>query len=990
MATNESASAENVNTPAETAQKTKTELKAEKRAARIRRIERLMSTLQRPAFLYLLCFVLPVGIMYLAYALFGVHPFGEGSVLVLDLNGQYVYYYEMFRDAVLGKGSLIYSWSRNLSGNLFGIYAYYLASPFMILVVLFPRTAMCGAIETIQLLKIGSSALSFAYFLNKTADKKPRRTSVVAFSLMYSLMSYMIVQLMDPMWLDGLIYLPLIALGVKRLVREGKVLPYVIPLTLMFIAHFYIGYMMGFFTFCYFIYTYFGEDGRILPKKPISSLFKFAGGTLTAILAASWVLIPVYNALKLGKLEFSEPNWSMATQFDFLTFLTKLFPMSYDTVYPEGLPMVYCGTAVLLLVPLYFMNRKISMKRKVSSGILSFIMIVFMYIKPVDIVWHGFQVPNWLPFRYSFAFSFLMVVMAFEAFENLDGITPKEIGGVFFGIVMFLVWCEREGYEHFEIFRTVAWEDGKDRAVIGGIWFSAIAVAVYFLIIYLNRKYRLSYAVCAITCIVVSLEMLANTMDTLQKIDNDVVYSDYTSYEPYISETRDAVRHIRYFDDEPFYRMEATFHRTVNDPIGTGYYGISHSSSVMNAPALTMLERLGFAYGGHYTKYDGRTFITDSVFDIKYIMNKEDEDNDNRYIDKRIKIPEQYKLATHVDENSVHLSYEDVEKNGRTVKKKVKEKKRTTYKFYQNPYAMGGLGCVTDERINTIELSKVNPFENQNLLYSVLAGEPEVVPYFTRIVPKDSDRLNMSTAKISDEEHHTKYYPTDKSAGEAHIDYVVEMDRDGELYMYLPTRYERTCNVWVKDEESYLNGDGVMDFAGQFFVGDNYSILQLGSFMKGENVRIRVTIDNDDNEAYWSDELFYTFDTERFEQSAGVIQQSAAEVTSLSDTRVTMECDSASDGQYLFTTIPDEPGWTVTVNGKRVITDTSMDSLITIPLESGANKIEMVFEPSYFTGSIIISIAGVIVILIIFLFEYKNGRLIELLAKKAESGKKQK
>ena len=31
-------------------------------------------------------------------------------------------------------------------------------------------------------------------------------------------MSYMIVQLMDPMWLDGLIYLPIIILGIERLI----------------------------------------------------------------------------------------------------------------------------------------------------------------------------------------------------------------------------------------------------------------------------------------------------------------------------------------------------------------------------------------------------------------------------------------------------------------------------------------------------------------------------------------------------------------------------------------------------------------------------------------------------------------------------------------------------------------------------------------------------------------------------------------------------
>jgi len=37
------------------------------------------------------CIFIPVALTYLAYALFGISPFGEESVLCLDLNGQYVY-----------------------------------------------------------------------------------------------------------------------------------------------------------------------------------------------------------------------------------------------------------------------------------------------------------------------------------------------------------------------------------------------------------------------------------------------------------------------------------------------------------------------------------------------------------------------------------------------------------------------------------------------------------------------------------------------------------------------------------------------------------------------------------------------------------------------------------------------------------------------------------------------------------------------------------
>ena len=41
-----------------------------------------------------LCFIVPTLLMWLVYISMNVFPFGEESVLVLDLNGQYVYYFE--------------------------------------------------------------------------------------------------------------------------------------------------------------------------------------------------------------------------------------------------------------------------------------------------------------------------------------------------------------------------------------------------------------------------------------------------------------------------------------------------------------------------------------------------------------------------------------------------------------------------------------------------------------------------------------------------------------------------------------------------------------------------------------------------------------------------------------------------------------------------------------------------------------------------------
>lgn len=897
--------------------------------------------------LYFLVFFLPAAIMFAAYAFFKIHPIGDSSVLVLDLNGQYVYYYERFRDAFWGRSSWLYSWSRNLSGEMFGIYAYYLASPFMLIIAFLPRSIMATSILIMQLAKIGTAAVTFCFFLKKISAKPPKTVSLVVFPTMYALMSYMVVQLMDPMWLDGLIYLPLICWGVQRLVDEGKLAPYIIPLALMFIAHFYIGYMVGIFTFFYFCYTCLNKDGRILPKKFFSRCVSFGVGTLVALMCAAFVLIPVYNSLKLGKFEFTDPDFSLATQFDFLTFITKLFPMTYDTVYPEGMPMIYCGAAALILVPLFFMNDKITVKEKTSKGLLTIILVLLMYIKPWDMAMHGFQVPNWLPFRYSFIFSFMLVLMAFRAFENLDGITSKNIGGVVFGLMVFLFWCERENYGHFQLFETKTNDDGTYTNVIQGIWVSMIAIALYFALIHLSKKYPKSKAVCVSLVAVLCVELFVNSADTIDKIDTDVAYSKYSSYEPYMSQLRDTVDMMKKYDEEPFYRMEATFHRTVNDAMGTGYYSLSHSSSTMNAPALVTLHQLGYAYGGHYTKYDGTTFMTDALFDVKYLMDKE---GNTSYVGSRIKVPEEYSLTT---EYTVGDS---------------------TFKFYNNPNALG-LGVVSGGDIQSVQLSETNPFENQNMIFNALAGND--TKYFTQLEVINSDMENVNTSQLTD--GHTRFYPADSTVAECHVDYVVKMDKDSYLYMYLPTKYERSCNIWIQDEDEYVDGANAMDYAGQFFVGDNYSILNLGKYQEGQELRIRITIANDENEAFWSDKLFYTFDYAAFAETCTALQQRSFEVTEFSDTKLTGTVTADNDGDMLFTTVPYEEGWYVSVNGKSVTPEKSLNSLITIPLEAGKNEITMKFSPNYWRFSLVITVFGLLVLIMIFIFEYKKGRYMKKL-----------
>ncbi len=880
-------------------------------------------------------FFLPVAIMYLVYCCYGVHPFGDLSVLVLDLNGQYVSYYEMMRDAIWGDGSLIYSWSRNLSGETLGMFGYYLASPFMWIVILFPRSMILGAIEIMELAKVGCCGLSMGYYLRKS--KGAKESSQIIFGTSYALMTYIVVELMNPMWIDGMIWLPVILLGIERLVDEGKMLPFILPLTVMFISHFYIGYMIGFFCALYFIYYIFSRPGRAIAPHWFISGLKFAASAAISVLGSSIILIPVYNSLSLGKLEFSTPDFTPKNQFDIFQFISKIFQNTYDTVKPEGLPMIACGTLVLILLPLFFLNTKIKPKEKLSIGGLMLAVFLSMYISTVDIAWHGFQVPNWLPYRYSFTFSFLMIICAFRAFENLDGVSFKELCLTAFGWICMLAFINSKEYEHIYLAETV--------------WYCVGAIVVITGAIYFCKK-NFRTATVAVCVGLMCADIFINSLWTVYSIDYDVVYSTYSSYAPYFKNGREIIRQLE-DRDGGLYRVEKTFHRTVNDAIGMGYAGISHSSSTMNTPVLEMLKSLGYGMQGHFTKYMGYTPVTDMLFGIKYLMYKENKpDPDVEQSEDDIK----------------RIGYENLIKHPYDIYTKIMSPETTgvdDIEVYENPYALP-IAYMSDPDILETSLDSKDPFRNQEALVAGLTGDASK-KLFKVIYPRFTDTVNCSTGTTGDH----IMYTTTVEGKDSYVEFTVDVDCDTPIFAFFPTIYQRQCNMWLKADSWDVENFAFVDY---FFRGENYSILNLGSFEPGETFRLRMTLAN--GEAIFSDVLFYTIDTDVLKQVYDQLQPGGWNLMEHSDTHLKGTVTADKDG-ILFTTIPYEPGWNIKVDGEEIEPVKLVNSLIGIELSAGEHEIEMKFFPNYLILAILVELIGLSLIAIVAAFEVKDGEIIK-------------
>lgn len=893
---------------------------------------------------YFSAFFIPVIIMYVSYAIFGIYPFGEESVLVLDLNGQYVYYFEALRDAFWGEESILYNWSRNLSGGYAGIIGYYLASPFTLIVMLLPRTMLLGSLLIMILAKVGTASVAFSYYLQKSKGMNPFQSML--FSTLYALCAYGVIQAMNPMWLDGVVMLPFVALGVEYLINDGRKLNFIIPLAIMFVANFYIGYIIGIFTFLYFIFYLFAGRDKSIKKFRSEDYLKTTGrfvlSTGIALLLSLFMILPVYKALQLGKFDFTEPDFSFATQFDPLNFFTQLLPAQYDSVNVQGLPEIYCGLITVVLLPIFYANKKIDLSKKIGYTALLTVLYLCMYIRPLDMVWHGFQMPNWLPFRYSFTVSFVLLLMASTVFSKLEGIKLPGILGSLGCMVVFLLITNYMDLEYLT---------SKEIIIAAAI----MAVYIVILLAFHKKEKFMAVAVPIMILAVSSGELVYNCVNTFKDEDKELVYSTRTSWYNYINNGRAVVDELEKYDDS-FYRAEKTYHRTVNDDSAFGLRGVSHSSSVMNAKLLSFLEALGYSSSTYYTRYDGNTPITDSLLGIKYSMDRNSADDENA------------KRLTNESYDPV-FQYKYADQDG----------KDTVIDVYENTNALS-IGYMADENIKYVErLGNDNTFNSQNIFMSTVAGKTELnldegrfesfAEYFKKIdVNKDDFILNnVTTSPYGDQTMYTA------GEGDPTVNMHITAPSDETIYMFFKTENQKAVNLWLSTEQdpngNYINHELV----STYFEGHDYHTINLGQFEEGQEFELRMTVANE--YTIVKDFFFYSFDQEMFEEDIAKLQQNQWELTEYGGRHLEGTI-TAQEGQLMLTSIPYEEGWTIKVDGKKVEPTVVLEALIAVEMEPGEHTVEMTYTPPGLIIGLGAFVIGVVCVVFVYRYDRKNNKII--------------
>src|SRR5574344_1732469 len=545
----------------------------------------------------ILSFIIPILIILFCIAINHFYPFGDKPLLMVDGIKQYPGYLAIFMDILKNGSNLFYSFKGLLGFNLFPTLIYYVFNITNLISIFFSKENILDFYTLVIILKFGLCGLTMNYLLEYFHQNKFN----LIFSSCYALTAYNLFYYNNFMWFDSLIYFPIVILGIEKIIKEKKYLLYVIFLALSILSNFYIGYMICLFSLIYFFYRYYNQNEK--DKKMIINFFVYS--LLTGLLC-SFILIPTGLELLNGKAKLFT-NYTgnyFKWDLDFINVFYKFSIGSYsngDLDY--GSPNIYVSLFVIYNVFLYFFNKKIAKKEKLSSLIILLFFAISISFNLFDYAWQMMQMPIWYPVRYGFIIDLFLIILAAKNFYNLE-IKKKDYIislSLFIGLMII-------GY-----FTASYFKDSLN--VTAKLIYLCISIIflLYYLFMMQNKNLR------KYLYLIIGIELLTNTFITFKN------YKNTNSVTEFKTDLTESINTLKKIQDEGFYRMTYAKQTTRNNGMLVGYNDLNYFSSIRNYQTINFLHNY---LGIHTTDDCDLTYyynnpIINALLDLKYYNTKD-------------------------------------------------------------------------------------------------------------------------------------------------------------------------------------------------------------------------------------------------------------------------------------------------------------------------------------------------------------------------------
>ncbi len=372
-------------------------------------------------YIYILSTGIPALIMLAVWISAKIGPGGR-SLIIVDGLHQYMPFFSDYYEKLKHGESLFYSFEEGMGTNFMALWSYYLASPFNLLILLFPKSQLNTAVSLIATLKIILCGWTFSYAALHRSHVKYKHPGVIPLAVAYSMSNYVVGYYWNVMWMDCVFIFPLIILGFDYIVEKKDPRLYIFTLFYAIFCNYYIGFMICIFLVLWAVlyrYENLKQFGHTAWRLAISSLL--AGG-LAAI-----VLVPAYKGImQTASADRVLPGWDQYGSY--VDILQSHFigtePIN-NQVFDGGVNL-YCGMFVLFLLFIYLLSKEFSIWNRIRSAVLLVFLFISFNTEILNYIWHGFHNQYGIPNRFSFIYIFVLLWIGYEVFlryRRISGLT---------------------------------------------------------------------------------------------------------------------------------------------------------------------------------------------------------------------------------------------------------------------------------------------------------------------------------------------------------------------------------------------------------------------------------------------------------------------------------------------------------------------------------------------------------------------------------------
>ena len=560
----------------------------------------------KPRINYLISFIVSASCMLIFLRLNSVH--GTYAVLGGDSLTIYVPAIRNLWGSILSGNNIYYSWNQGLGTDMSLFNAYYAFSPFNILYVILKGYNDNTITYLLIILKTGLAGLCFYHYVYKVHGLDDYLAILI--SVFYSMCSFQVVyNIINIIWMDSLFVLPMVMASVYELYNKESSINTIFWYSYIFISQFYMGYVIGIFSMLYLGLLYITDREKPIRNKT-KRILRWLGTVAVSIGISAFVWLPVLSFIIKNKSLNS--NIFQKTHIDIFSVLGQFFWRELAAQNAQ-IPNLYCGLLTVLLIPLFWLSKRVLNRIKIIYGGLWLFMLFSCIIDSCYIMWHGFECPDGWPFRFAYIISFLSCVMASIVAKDLESKDIRAILGIAIVELLLFALLMIKRYNVFNWYNFIC---------------SSLFITLWIVLIRTKRNHNSVVVIIAmflLTCVEIIMAYYGHPFLT-----GGITRTEYDIWDITEKETVNELS-----EDEDFYRVNYINDLGINSGLKYGFKTMAMFSSAENPTVRNGLSQMGIYTTPRLIMNYGLTPVTKMLLSVRYdvhgVVLKPDMAQDDLY-----------------------------------------------------------------------------------------------------------------------------------------------------------------------------------------------------------------------------------------------------------------------------------------------------------------------------------------------------------------------